>query len=67
MATKARGFRKLPLTLIKKGILLSMGDLKIENGRLYVRSRIFMPNERRIADVFATAVSRSTDPGPPGL
>lgn len=38
MGLKARSLWKLSTTLTKRGILLSMGDLRVENGRLYVKT-----------------------------
>ena len=43
---KACGLRKLPTALIKKDIVLSIGDLKIENKRLYVKNRMYLPENK---------------------
>ena len=48
MDAKARGFRKLPTALTKKDIILSMGDLKIESKRLYVKNRIYIPENKAL-------------------
>ena len=39
---KAHGFWKLPTALTKKGIRLSMEDLKIENKQLYMKNRMYV-------------------------
>ena len=39
---KARGLRKLLTALTKKGIVLSMEDLKIENKQLYMKNRMYV-------------------------
>ena len=44
--TKARGLRKLPKALTKKGIVLSIGDLKIESERFYVKNRMYVPENK---------------------
>ena len=43
MDAKARSLQKLPKALIKKDIVLSMGDLKIKSKRLYVKNRMYVP------------------------
>ena len=48
---KARSLRKLPTVLTKKGIVLSMGDLKIENKQLYVKNRMYVP-ENELLQLF---------------
>ena len=39
---KACGFWKLPKALTKRGIVLSMGDLKIESEQLYMKNRMYI-------------------------
>ena len=39
---KACGLQKLPKALIKKGIVLSMRDLKIKNKRFYMKNRMYV-------------------------
>ena len=43
---KARGLWKLPTALTKKGIRLSMGDLKIKSKQLYIKNRIYVPENK---------------------
>ena len=43
---KARGLRKLPTTLIKKDIRLSMSDLKIKSERLYIKNRMYVSENK---------------------
>ena len=43
---KARGFRKLLTALTKKGIVLSMRDLKIKSEQLYVKNRMYVPENK---------------------
>ena len=43
MDAKAHGLQKLLIALTKKGIVLSIGDLKIESEWLYVKNRIYVP------------------------
>lgn len=45
---KERGLQKLPMALIKKGIVLSIGDLKIKNERLYVKNRMYIPENEAL-------------------
>ena len=51
---KRQGLRKLPADLTKQGIKLSMGDLTLRNRgrgrsvRLYVKSRIYVPNDNSL-------------------
>ena len=40
---KACGLWKLPTALTKKGIILSMKDLKIKSEQLYVKNRMYVP------------------------
>ena len=40
---KACDLQKLPTALIKKSIVLSMRDLKIKNKQLYVKNRMYIP------------------------
>ena len=44
VAAKRKELRKLPLNLIKSGIKLAMGDLKLENDKLYVKGRLYVPD-----------------------
>ena len=44
IAAKTRELRKLPSHLIKKGIKLAMGDLKVKDERLYVKDRLYVPD-----------------------
>ena len=44
IAAKKKELRKLPLNLIKRGIKLAMGDLKIENDKLYLKERLYVPD-----------------------
>ena len=44
IAAKTRELRKLPSHLIKKGIKLAMGDLKVKDERLYVKERLYVPD-----------------------
>ena len=44
VAAKRKELRKLPLNLIKRGIKLAMGDLKLENEKLYVKGRLYVPD-----------------------
>ena len=39
---KARSLRKLPTALIKKSIVLSIGDLKIKSEQLYMKNRMYV-------------------------
>lgn len=45
---KERGLQKLSTALIKKGIVLSIGDLKIKNRYLYVKNRIYVPENEAL-------------------
>ena len=45
---KACGLRKLPTALTKKGIVLSMGDLKIKSEQLYVKNRMYVPENEAL-------------------
>lgn len=45
---KKSGLWKLPQALVKKGIALSMGDLKIENKRLYIKNRMYVPDNKKL-------------------
>ena len=42
MDAKARGLQKLPTALTKKGIRLSIRDLKIKNEQLYMKNRMYV-------------------------
>ena len=44
VAAKRKELRKLPLNLIKSGIKLAMGELKLENDKLYVKGRLYVPD-----------------------
>ena len=48
IAAKKKELRKLSLNLIKRGIKLAMGDLKIENDKLYVKGRLYVPNHESL-------------------
>ena len=46
MDAKACGLWKLPTALTKKDIRLSMGDLKIESKQLYVKNKMYVPENK---------------------
>ena len=48
MDIKAYAFQKLPTALTKKGIVLSMRDLKIKSKRLYMKNRIYVPENKAL-------------------
>ena len=48
---KSHGFRKLPTVLTKKSIVLSIEDLKIKNEQLYVKNRMYVP-ENKLLQLF---------------
>ena len=48
---KACDLRKLPTVLTKKGIVLSMEDLKIESEQLYVKNRMYV-SENKLLQLF---------------
>ena len=48
IAAKKKELRKLPLNLIKRGIKLAMGDLKLENDKLYVKGRLYVPDHESL-------------------
>ena len=48
MNAKSHGLRKLPTALTKKGIVLSMGDLKIKNKQLYVKNKMYVPENEAL-------------------
>ena len=43
---KAHGLWKLPTALFKKGIVLSIGDLKIKSEQLYVKNRMYVSENK---------------------
>ena len=43
---KARGFQKLLTALTKNDIRLSMGDLKIKSKHLYVKNKMYVPEDK---------------------
>ncbi|MCJ1263595.1 hypothetical protein MMC22_003465 [Lobaria immixta] len=57
MDAKARGLRKLPTALTKKGVLLSMRDLKVENGRLYLKNSMYVPDTRHRSCIFCCSTT----------
>ena len=48
IVAKKKELRKLPLNLIKRGLKLAMGDHKIENDKLYVKGRLYVPNHETL-------------------
>ena len=47
MAAKADGLRKLPPEVLKE-VKLSMGDLEIKSERLYVKGRLYIPDDKEL-------------------
>ena len=48
MDAKTHGLQKLPTALTKKGIILSIGDLKIKSEQLYVKNRMYVPENEAL-------------------
>ena len=46
MDAKARALQKLPTALTKKGIRLSIGNLKIESEQLYMKNKMYVPENK---------------------
>lgn len=45
---KERGDRKLPNVLLKKGIKASMGDIEVQEGRIYHKKRLWIPDSEEL-------------------
>jgi len=46
IAAKRQGLRRLPRKIIDQGIKLAMGDLEEKDGRLWVRGRLYIPDDK---------------------
>ena len=45
--TKIKSMRKLPRKILKQ-VKLSMGDLEIKNNKLYIRDKIYIPDDKNL-------------------
>ena len=45
--TKVKRLQKLPLKILKQ-VKLAMRDLEVNNNRLYVRDKIYIPNNKKL-------------------
>jgi len=66
ITAKENNLRRLPKHILSKGIKLSMSDLEVKDGRLWVSGRIYVPEDIELRHTILELYHKPTASGHPG-
>ena len=66
ITAKENNLRRLPKHILSKGIKLSMSDLEVKDGRLWVSGRIYVPEDIELRHTILGLYHKPTASGHPG-